>query len=294
MVGCSNGSLSQYKPDLKLVKTLPAPPLFNGNVTVVSVLWISNYQFGVAYNDKNNADLFPVITIVNAGKNEPVKVINFDDITYSSVLFRRNQIYMSHQSSWLVLFASSFTLAPISIVVLCIYFVKYLINFRNLIFVSSANSIEVAVLYSKDNSTWEQWLLGDASRAELPLSSDKQETFPLGLAFDFTSEEALPWGEATLPPMPRLLLLSDEGVLCVFNVVNLSANAPQLCGPPKEHISDAAFTLETVRTSVSSPSVSIIPTSSGIPQNSFGIVPSSTGLASSVFATPVVSPVSLT
>lgn len=85
---------------MKLVKTLAAPPLFNGAVTVVSVLWISNYQFAVAYNERNNSALFPVITIVNAAKNEPVNVINYDDIPYSSTFSRQHQIYMFHQSMW--------------------------------------------------------------------------------------------------------------------------------------------------------------------------------------------------
>lgn len=62
------------------------------------------------------------------------------------------------------------------------------------------------------------------------------------MTFDFTSEDAIPWGESILPPMPRLLLLSDEGILCIFNVINLNTSAPQLCGPAKEHLPDAIFT----------------------------------------------------
>ncbi|KAK6641421.1 hypothetical protein RUM44_013132 [Polyplax serrata] len=221
IVGCSNGTLSQYKPDLKIVKTIPAPPLFNGGVSVVNILWISNYQFAVAYIEKNNPSAFPVITIVNAVKNEPVNVINFDDVTYSSALSRQPQMYMSHQSAW------------------------------NLIFIGSANGIEVAVLNFKNGATWEQWLLGDASRAELPLNAARQETFPLGMAYDITAVDNIPWGEGALPPMPRLLLLSDEGVLSIFNIVNTAANATRLCGPPKEHLNDNIFVTKSPTTAPS-------------------------------------------
>lgn len=127
-----------------------------------------------------------------------------------------------------------------------------------MIFISSANSIEIAVLHSKDSSSWEQWLLGDASRAELPLNTSRQETFPLGLAFDFTSEESIPWGESSLPSMPRLLLLSDEGVLCIFNVVNLTPNAPELCVPAKEQLPDFPLT-KAVASPASSAGPSVAP-----------------------------------
>lgn len=211
VIGSENGTLSQYKPDLKLVKTLPSPGLFQNGVSCVSVLWVSSFQFAAAYKEIGNENAFPVIVIVNAVKNEPITFINYEDITYGSSFFRVHQVYMLLQQSW------------------------------NLMVVSSSNSMEVAVLHGNVDSTWEQWLLGDASRAELPLNSNHQETFPIGLALEYTAMENIPWGENFIPPMPRLLLLSHEGVLCVFNVVNLTPNMPQLCVRPKEAFDDSLF-----------------------------------------------------
>lgn len=214
VIGSDSGTLSQYKPDLKLVKTLPAPLMFANGVSAVSVLWISSFQFAAAYKEKGNDNAFPVIVIVNAVKNEPITFINYEDITYCGSFFRVHQIYMLLQSAW------------------------------NLMIVSSANSMEVAVLHAReDNSTWEQWLLADSSRAELPLNSNHQETFPIGLALDYSASENIPWGENFIPPMPRLLLLSHEGILCVFNIVNLG-NVPQLCSAPKEAFDDSLFVSE--------------------------------------------------
>lgn len=43
-VGCKSGKITQYKPDLKAVKVIGAPPL-QGPHSLISLQWISNYQF---------------------------------------------------------------------------------------------------------------------------------------------------------------------------------------------------------------------------------------------------------
>lgn len=58
-LGRLNGSLTQYKPDLKEAKTIPGP---NQDFSAVSILWVSTYQFLVGY--KNIAD-----SNSRAGKN---------------------------------------------------------------------------------------------------------------------------------------------------------------------------------------------------------------------------------
>ena len=66
MVGTETGILTQYKPDLKSVKSIPAPNLGSGSVAVVNVLWLSNYQFAAIYRDKINTDERPG-TLINLG-----------------------------------------------------------------------------------------------------------------------------------------------------------------------------------------------------------------------------------
>jgi hypothetical protein len=58
-VGSEAGTLTQYKPDLKAVKTFSAPNIGSGSVAVVNVLWLSNYQFAAIYRDKVNTDERP-------------------------------------------------------------------------------------------------------------------------------------------------------------------------------------------------------------------------------------------
>lgn len=96
--------------------------------------------------------------------------------------------------------------------------------------VASSNSIEVGVM-GNSGDTWTQWVLADSARAELPLGADQQETFPIGCALDTGSTKPIPWGESTLPPAPKLLLLSHHGILCCFNVINLKQGLPTVCSP---------------------------------------------------------------
>lgn len=59
--------------------------------------------------------------------------------------------------------------------------------------VASGNSMEVGVL-GLENDSWVQWIQEDAARADLPLSSSKQETYVVGMAFDTSAQYNLPYG----------------------------------------------------------------------------------------------------
>ncbi|CAG9769691.1 unnamed protein product [Ceutorhynchus assimilis] len=97
--------------------------------------------------------------------------------------------------------------------------------------VASANSTEVGVL-SNTGEAWTQWIMPGSARAELPLSSEKEETLPIGMTFDISSTTPLPWEESTIPPCPLLCVLSHQGVLHCFNVVYLKPGIPSVCTPP--------------------------------------------------------------
>lgn len=43
-VGSKKGTITQYKPDLKAVRMINAPPL-DAPSSLISLQWISNYQF---------------------------------------------------------------------------------------------------------------------------------------------------------------------------------------------------------------------------------------------------------
>lgn len=106
--------------------------------------------------------------------------------------------------------------------------------------VASSNSMEVGVL-GTENNCWLVWILPDSARAELPLSASKpkQETLPVGMAFDIGAAQPVVWGETSLPPAPYLLLLSHHGLLCCFRALNVKAGVNSIC-QPREALADTS------------------------------------------------------
>lgn len=56
IIGSSNGSLTQYKPELKAVKQYLPPSDITEKVKPIKVKWISNFQFAVVYDYAENTN----------------------------------------------------------------------------------------------------------------------------------------------------------------------------------------------------------------------------------------------
>ena len=60
---------------------------------------------------------------------------------------------------------------------------------------ASANAVEVAVLgLSQEENLWYQWNLDESSRVVLPMNK-ADETFPVGVAIDYSSQIQTPIGK---------------------------------------------------------------------------------------------------
>lgn len=115
--------------------------------------------------------------------------------------------------------------------------------------IAYSNCMEIGLMGS-EGEKWTQWILDDSTRAELPLSSKKQETFPVGLAIDVAAVQPIPWGESSLPPAPFLYMLSTYGVLSCWRVVNVRAGVGTICSPP-ENLPDTGGLVQFTKTQVS-------------------------------------------
>ncbi|XP_013199909.1 nuclear pore complex protein Nup214 isoform X2 [Amyelois transitella] len=205
VTGNSDGTLCQYKPNLTPAKLIPAPNLFEGApVEVLAVYWISTFQFAAVYKNATDNSR-PSVTIVNTPKAGQPSCLNYEDICYSTGSNRPWYYYLQGIPQW------------------------------NLILSSSSNSMEIATLGSADGSSWLQWCQTDEARPELPLTDKKIENYPVGLCIDTSAIHQLPWGEnEVLPHMPLLLVVSQTGLLTIFNVINMNKQAPPLCSPPQQ------------------------------------------------------------
>lgn len=73
-------------------------------------------------------------------------------------------------------------------------------------------------------ATWEKWSFEEDARPSMPLTSNNDESFPMGLAINFNSTRPFVKGEEKLPPAPIMMILSTDGVLCPFYVLNQTPN----------------------------------------------------------------------
>eukprot|EP00057_Strongylocentrotus_purpuratus_P022105 XP_011676579.1 PREDICTED: nuclear pore complex protein Nup214 [Strongylocentrotus purpuratus] len=191
VVGTAKGELKQFNHAVEIKKLVKAPDFTQEAVRVVDIYWLSTYMYIVAYIDAEES-LQPNIVVVHAPKERPVSYINFEDICFGSCEDRIACYYMHYIDKW-------------QFAITC-----------------SSNSMDGAVLGRQQGNKdlWEIWTLDDAARIEVPLY-DHEETMPLGMAMDYTSQINIKIKQHTLPPAPIVMVLSSEGLLCPFYVINL-------------------------------------------------------------------------
>lgn len=159
---------------------------------------------------------------MDAPKNVPPTYINYYDICYSQPGPRRAQVFLEHILTW------------------------------NLLLVGSANAAEIAILGTQESGetpSWIQYITNDTARAELPLSPDKEDTYPIGLSLDTGTTHSVVVDEKSLAVMPMLHILSTHGLLLSFDLLNLQANAISLCSPPQpinDKSASGHFVIKTV------------------------------------------------
>lgn len=267
VLGKSNGAIEQYTPEGEKKAEIPLPTALaaEGGYSPVFIGWLENDLLLVTYNTQVGSTSEPVndqkqYLVHRQSKASPpvFSFTLFEDILPAWGLERSGNFRnIAHIRNWGA-------------------------RLRHLTFLSSAPAIDVAILQGNSTTApteppmWDVIRPDESARPGVPMQEEPKEgsasddTTVLGLAVDLTSQspiqQEMEGGESQpdLPPAPRLLEYTSDGVLVVYNVINLR-DGPYECMVKPQDILTSSLEMQLVAPKTTTTSQSAFASAAGSP-----------------------------
>ncbi|XP_067881346.1 nuclear pore complex protein Nup214-like [Heterodontus francisci] len=241
------------------------PKIVTFPLAVLDIYWISTYVFAVVFAAADGSlEIPPDLVIVSLAKKDEKRedqFLNFNDLCFGVSTERQHHYYLQYYEDW------------------------------DLVLASSAASIEVSIVARQpDKVNWELWGLEDAARAEFPVNENSDDTMPVGIGIDITSQLPITSTDEKIePPAPVLMMLSTDGLLCPFHMINTIPGVKTVFKSPKCPHMDGERVPKPAQTSITAPSI-LVPTRAATaqPRDSSVVVQPKASLRPSIL--PVILP----
>ena len=216
VAGLADGNAVQLKPDGSVVANIPKSTSISPDAHLSAISWLENDIFFAIYtpsstNDGNQPSEYYIIT------RDPTKsAFTFEKLPEVLLPFGMERLPSAHFISRLRGFQP---------------------NLEELLLVTATSSTDVGLITRTTKPLSEDGVVTpaftttlieeDTRRAQLPLSSDQQDTSPIGMAIDLSSTEQVPNPIPsdlelleTAGPVPNLIILNNEGILVSWWIIH--------------------------------------------------------------------------
>ncbi|XP_039253747.2 nuclear pore complex protein Nup214-like isoform X2 [Styela clava] len=198
VVGKKDGNLLQFTQKLEVKRSITVTNVIDSPVRACDILWLSTHHIASAYvataeEEEAHPNLF-LADIPSKTEQRDIIWKNYEDPCFGMNESRDPRYFLEFIDQWQM--------------------------FINL----SSNSTDTAVIAkNKQSQMWEIWTLDDSSRATLPFSEyTEDDQAPIGSAIITTATERIIVDDVReCEPMPIFLILTSEGLLCMYHMINL-------------------------------------------------------------------------